>query len=167
LKNATNQFVKREGRRPTEEELFDQGFEYYKEHGTTSGDRGAEEYMKKFELPYKKYMSLYTSNSDEVYRGYLRQTAADYAARALQLPVQDNPNWSLAELWGYNDYPLVYSPGGSYVPTWSSNWRYQRLPSILNFGNNAVPSVLTQRDADIINARNRSQAANTAHEKAK
>lgn len=167
LKNATNQFIRREGRYPTEEELFDQGFEYYKEHGTTSGDRGAEEYMSKFELPYKKFMSLYTSNSGEVYRGYLRSTNADYAARALQLPVQDNPNWSLAELWGYNDYPLVYSPGGRRTPTWSSDWRYKRLPNILNFGNNATPSVITQEEADVINARNISQASSDAHEKAR
>ena len=160
LKNATEQFVKREGRYPTEEELFDQGFEYFKEHGTSSGDRGASKYMDKFELPYKKYMSLYTSNSDEVYRSYLRNTSDDYAARAIELPVQDNPDWSLAELWGYNDYPIVYSPGNR-TPTWDSDWRYNILPNILE-GRSTPEGFISMQEAKEINDARIQNAKNEA-----
>ena len=156
---AIHQFVKREGRYPTKEELFRQGFEYLKEHNTSSGDRGMREYQWKFELPRHKTMSLYTSNSDMIPGTYARSTTDDYAIRALEMPVMDNPDWSLAELWGYNDYPLVYSPGGS-VPIWNSNWRYKELPQILNFGKGNT--YLSAEDAHRINV----QREIIAHDKA-
>lgn len=164
LENARQQFIRREGREPTREELFDQGFEYLKEHNTSSGDRGMDEYLDKFELPRKKYMSLYTSNSDEVPNSYIRGTNDEFAIRAIEMPVQDNPDWSLAELWGYNDYPLVYSSGG-HTPTWNSNWRYDTLPTMLN--NDINTGAVTKQTADHINASNIKLAQQRAIDNAK
>lgn len=137
LRHAIQQFVAREGRQPTTDELYLQGFEYFKARNTQSGTRGAESYMHKMELPWKNYMSLYTSNSSDVPMSYRRTSQNPYAIAALEMPVQDNPEWSLAELWGYNDYPMVFSPydPSSIRPSnFNTDWRIRILPFVLDHG---------------------------------
>lgn len=139
LRHAIQQFVDREGRMPTTDELYQQGLEYFKARNTKAGTRGANSYMHKMELPWKHYMSLYTSNSSDVPLSYVRGSSNRYAIGALEMPVLNNPDWSLSELWGYNDYPVVYSPyDDQTIPAndFNSEWRHRILPFVLDHGTN-------------------------------
>ena len=162
LQRAIDQFVRREGRKPTTEELYLQASEYYKKYNTAANGgnaRGANSYMHKMELPWDHYMSLYTSNSSETPLSFMRTSTNPRALQVLEMPVQDNPEWSLAELWGYNDYPLTYSWRNENTLTardFNSEWRNRILPYVLDNGTKGNPINLDtqQNEWDFLN-RNR------------
>lgn len=117
----------------TEDQMYKVGAEYIKRKNTSNGVVGLQDYLNKYELN-DSYQALYNATRDETVN-YYKDRGADEAGPVYitQMNINDNPNWSLAELWANNEFPVVYSgPGGTSYGT--TDWRRMELPFRLNTG---------------------------------
>lgn len=132
LRKQTAQQLGKDPKDITNEEMFRNAAQYIKRHDTNSGTMGLDEYLEQYELNPKDYQALYTSSRDATAAGYRSGSKpGDSTSYLLQMDINDNPNWSLAELWANNEFPVVYS--NVYVNQ-GTNWRNYELPFRLNTG---------------------------------
>lgn len=124
----------------------------------TNGRQGLIYALDKFNLNPKKYDAIYTSNRDQVMAGY---SVPGYgggskgAAYKVSLPVRQNKNRSLTELWADNEFPITDEQGRL------TEWRTSGLPYMLKTGNrlsdqaiindvdeSAIKAILQQAEVD-------------------
>ena len=134
--NLRKQTARQLGKNPkdvTNEEMFRNASEYIKNTDTNSGTQGLPEYLEKFELNPKDYQALYTSSRDATASGYRNGSRpGDSASYLVQMNINDNPDWSLAELWANNEFPIPYTSYRGVEQ--GTDWRTYELPFRLNTG---------------------------------
>ena len=140
----------------TNEEMFQNAAQYIKKKDTNSGVMGLPEYLRRYELNDKDFQALYASNRDHTAAGYTTGSNSNNGASYyLSMNINDNPDWSLAELWANNEFPVIYSSGNVRGGT---DWRNFELPFRLNTGldlNKELESV--NHEARIFNERERNR----------
>lgn len=165
LRKQTAQQLGKDTKDVTNEDMFRNAAQYIKKKDTNSGTMGLDSYLDKYELNPKDFQALYSSSRDNTASGYrIGSRNGDSASYWLQMNINDDPKWSLAELWANNEFPIVYSSGHSYHGT---DWRQYELPFRLNTGLDFNKEVKSQSaDAEKFNRHALHQADVRAIDKA-
>lgn len=102
---------------------------------TSANDQGLDAALEYYGLNKKRYDGRYTSNRMEVGTGYSNPNNSMKGGKVggvykVSLPLRDNPNWSLPQIWEENEFPML----DVYDMSKSTRWRSVELPYLLKTG---------------------------------